>query len=212
MSDSIRIDVEDAPETSAQTGDAPQGPAPYSVSREDAAVQLQMSTRSVDRYIRRGKLRAKKVGKMVWIHGQDLDVIKNRGWQSNYDQGGETSLPAVVADPLASVAKPSADVASILETLDKKLEEKDQLIQDLTYRLGKAEIELKNSVPLVDHKKVAFLLEDAKRNLDHERNEMENKMEDLSRAVRSSSTVNMLLLAAVLAALSTMGYMWFLGL
>lgn len=197
--------MSDTPETVEATG-----PAPYSVSREDAAVQLQMSTRSVDRYIRRGKLRAKKVGKMVWIHTEDLEVIKNRGWQSNYDQGGETSLPAVV-DPLAAL-KPSSDMAAIFEALEGKMDEKDQLIQDLTYRLGKAEVELKNSIPLVDHKKVAFLLEDAKRNLDHERNEMENKMEDLSRAVRSASTVNMLLLAAVLAALGTMGYMWFLGL
>jgi hypothetical protein len=150
---------------------------------------------------------------MVWIHAQDLDVIKNRGWQSNYEPDLDSpNLPAL-ADPLAGpLPAPSADMAAILETLGKKMEEKDQLIQDLTYRLGKAEIELKNSVPLVDHKKVAFLLEDAKRNLDHERNEMENKVEDLTRAVRSSNTVNILLIGAVLAALVTMGYMWFLGL
>lgn len=198
--------------TDSQDTPSSSGPAPYSISREDAALQLQMSTRSIDRYIRRGKLRAKKVGKMVWIHGQDLEVIKNRGWQSNYEQDSDASpLPVVTTDPLTSL-KPSGDISAVLEIIEGKLEEKDQLIQDLTYRLGKAEVELKNSIPLVDHKKVAFLLEDAKRNLDHERNEMENRIEDLTRAVRNSSTINGLLITAMLAALGTMGYMWYLGL
>ena len=202
----ITVDIEDA------AAPAPKGPAPYTVSREDAAVQLEMSTRSVDRYIRRGKLRARKVGKMVWIHGQDLEVLRARGWQADYGDAGEDSPATSSALAVAAPAAPSAGLSEVLDALEKKMDEKDQLIQDLTYRLGKAEVELKNSVPLVDHKKVAFLLEDAKRNLDHERNEMENKVEDLARAVRSSSQVNALLLAAVLAALCTMGYMWYAGL
>ena len=189
-------------------------PAPYSVSRESAAESLKMSTRSVDRYIRRGKLRAQKVGKMVWIHSDDLLTLQGRGWQSNY---AETSAPA--ADPLALVAAapatpalPSPEISAVIESMEQKIDEKDQLIQDLSYRLGTAEIELKNSVPLADHKRVAFLLEDAKRNLDHERSEMENKVEDARSSARAAAVVNALLVAALAAALCTMGYMWYLGL
>lgn len=39
---------------------------------------------------------------------------------------------------------------------------KDETIQDLSYKLGKTETELKNTIPLVDYNKATFLLESAK--------------------------------------------------
>lgn len=42
------------------------------------------------------------------------------------------------------------------------LAKKDETIQDLSYRLGRAEVELRNTIPLVDYNKATFLLESAK--------------------------------------------------
>jgi hypothetical protein len=39
------------------------------------------------------------------------------------------------------------------------LTRKDELIQDLSYRLGNLETELKNSIPMLEYKKATFLLE-----------------------------------------------------
>lgn len=39
---------------------------------------------------------------------------------------------------------------------------KDEVIQDLSYRLGKSETELKNSISLIEYKKATFMLESAK--------------------------------------------------
>lgn len=49
----------------------------YSVGREEAADRLGMSTRTVDRYIRRGKIRSRKVGKLIMLHRDDVDVLMN---------------------------------------------------------------------------------------------------------------------------------------
>ena len=50
----------------------------------------------------------------------------------------------------------------ILDILTKKMEEKDTLIQELSYKIGKFESELKNSVPLLEYRKQTLLLENNK--------------------------------------------------
>jgi predicted site-specific integrase-resolvase len=40
----------------------------YNITRADAAEKLGVSTRSVDRYVKSGKLRSKKEGKIIYIH------------------------------------------------------------------------------------------------------------------------------------------------
>jgi type III secretory pathway lipoprotein EscJ len=42
------------------------------------------------------------------------------------------------------------------------MSDKDRIIQDLSYRAGHAESELKNSVSMIEYKKQSFLLESAK--------------------------------------------------
>ena len=45
----------------------------YKLTREEASNLLNISTRSIDRYIRSWKLRAKKDWKIVYIHQDDVD-------------------------------------------------------------------------------------------------------------------------------------------
>lgn len=51
----------------------------YQVTREEASSMLNLSTRSIDRYIRSGKLRSKKEGKIVYIHQEDIDNFLGKG-------------------------------------------------------------------------------------------------------------------------------------
>jgi hypothetical protein len=55
---------------------------------------------------------------------------------------------------------------TLYETAQKTIVKKDEIIQDLAYRLGKAETELKSSIPLTEYKKTTFLLESAKAKTD----------------------------------------------
>lgn len=45
----------------------------YKLTRQEAAEELNISTRSIDRYIKSWKLRAKKQWKIVYIHSQDIE-------------------------------------------------------------------------------------------------------------------------------------------
>jgi hypothetical protein len=55
---------------------------------------------------------------------------------------------------------------SLYEKAEKTIIKKDEIIQDLAYRLGKAETELKSTIPLIEYKKTTFLLESAKAKTD----------------------------------------------
>ena len=47
----------------------------YTTTRQAAADILGISTRSVDRYVKAGKLRCKKEGKIIYIHTQDIQNL-----------------------------------------------------------------------------------------------------------------------------------------
>jgi predicted nuclease with TOPRIM domain len=49
----------------------------------------------------------------------------------------------------------------ILRTLETIIREKDALIQELTFKLGKMESEINNTVPKLEHKKAMLALEEA---------------------------------------------------
>ena len=55
----------------------------YTYTRQDAADLLWISTRSIDRYIKSGKLRSKKEWKIVYVNDDD---IKNLSWWQDSKQ------------------------------------------------------------------------------------------------------------------------------
>jgi excisionase family DNA binding protein len=49
----------------------------FTITREDASKMLGVSTRTVDRYIQSGKIRTKRDGKLIMLHRDDIDGLKN---------------------------------------------------------------------------------------------------------------------------------------
>lgn len=49
----------------------------YNISREEASELLNISTRTLDRYIRRGKLSYRKVANRVLLAREELDKLKD---------------------------------------------------------------------------------------------------------------------------------------
>ena len=56
----------------------------YTFDREMAAKELEISTRTLDRYIKAGKIRSKKIGKKIFLNTLDIEKIKTN----------EASIPA----------------------------------------------------------------------------------------------------------------------
>jgi excisionase family DNA binding protein len=182
----------------------------YKYTRQEAAELLGISTRSVDRYIKAGKLRSKKDGKIVYLKWSDVDTILNWGKIQQ-----EIIVPNKPAEEKAVTPKNSHKESSgMLETiytdLKKEIEKKDLTIQELSQRLGRAEEVAKNSVSLIEFKKSQFLLEESKGYLNNEVDIIKNEKEKLVTELKYEKTTNVILIVFVVILLAIAATVWFM--
>jgi hypothetical protein len=83
---------------------------------------------------------------------------------------------------------PSADYMDLYERAQKAIVKKDEVIQDLAYRLGKSESELKSSIPLAEYKKTTFLLESAKAKTDSDAIVLSDKIGTLEKELNKRNS------------------------
>jgi len=181
----------------------------YTITRQDAAQMLWVSTRSVDRYIKAWKLRSKKEGKIIYIHSKDIENIsgesndskaeviipqdKTKSYsesKSHFQQARTTSSEVMDAQSRATLEKIYLDLRWEIQT-------KDKAIQDLSIRLGQAQEIAKNSVSLVEFKKSQFLLEESKGHIAHENSALKDQADELTQKLKYEKTTNLILLWTV---------------
>ena len=184
----------------------------YKMTRQDVADKLNISTRSVDRYIKAWKLRAKKEWKVVYIKQADVDNIV--WWWENKQ---EVIIEEISVDnkPIEkTISKNDDNVAGTLWTIYKDLKEeiqkKDQLIQNLAMRVWKAEEVAKNSVSLLDFKKSQYLLEESKEWLNKSVEELEREKEKLTSELKYEKNSNIMLIIFVIILLIIAWVIWFI--
>lgn len=183
----------------------------YKYTRQEAADMLGISTRSVDRYIKSGKLRSKKDGKIVYVKWSDVETLM---W------GGQTQQEVIVPQAKTeskSVAKKSdsnqstAVLENIYQDLKKEIQHKDETIQELSQKLWRAEEMVKNSVSLVEFKKSQFLLEESKGHMNKEVEEIKKEKEKLQGDLKYEKTTNLILIVFVVVLLAVAATIWFLS-
>lgn len=185
----------------------------YKYTRQDAAEMLGISTRSVDRYIKSGKLRSKKDGKIVYVKWSDVEALM---WWGQTQQ--EVIVPnESVSSQTKTVAKKdehkksSAVLENIYQDLKKEIQYKDETIQDLSQKLWRAEEMVKNSVSLVEFKKSQFLLEESKGHMNKEVDEIKKEKEKLQGELKYEKTTNLILIVFVVVLLAVAATIWFLS-
>ncbi len=89
-----------------------------------------------------------------------------------------------------------AEIVRIYEDARSLIAEKDSTIQNLSYKLGKVESELANSVPVLEYKKTTFLLETAKSKSDTDADTLGIKIVHLESEIskRNSALVTLVIL------------------
>ncbi|EKE28013.1 MAG: hypothetical protein ACD_3C00111G0030 [uncultured bacterium (gcode 4)] len=181
----------------------------YSIDREQAAKELNMSTRTIDRYIRAWKIRSQKRWKKVFLHDQDIKIFKTWWIQEDY----EIIEPAseVIFDTwfVTKAIDSTRNYKNLYEDTQKIIEKKDEIIKDISYRLGKAEVELKNSIPMLEYKKTTFLLESSNNKIAEEKKEMNDNLENLKEKVRNQELINIMLIAIFSIMLIVVFFVWF---
>ena len=89
-----------------------------------------------------------------------------------------------------------AEILRIYEDARWLIADKDATIQNLSYKLGKIETELANSIPVLEYKKTTFLLESAKSKSDTDAEILSKKISTLESEVnkRNSAIITLVIL------------------
>lgn len=183
----------------------------YKYTRQEAADMLGISTRSVDRYIKSGKLRSKKDGKIVYLKWSDVEsmVWGNQTQQEVIVPGEKTQSKSVAKKESSS--QTSAMLESIYSDLKKEIKYKDETIQELSQKLGRAEEMVKNSVSVIEFKKSQFLLEESKGHMNKEVDEVKKEKKKLQSELKYEKTTNLILIVFVVVLLAVAATIWFLS-
>lgn len=185
----------------------------YKYTRQEAAEMLNISTRSVDRYIKAGKLRSKKDGKIVYVKWSDVETLMTGGKTTQ-----EVIVPNTQKESVASQSVATKDAhnesSAVLETvyhdLKTEIKQKDETILNLSQKLGRAEEIAKNSVSLIEFKKSQFLLEESKGYLNKEVDIIKNEKDKLADELKYEKTTNVILIVFVIVLIAMAATVWFL--
>jgi excisionase family DNA binding protein len=177
----------------------------YTVSRDEASKMLGVSTRTIDRYIAAGKLRSKREGKTIMLHTDDVKKYQaGGGEQKDYEvlPPKPVAMPAISYDPRESQNE-------ILHAIEKVIKEKDMIIQELTFKIGKMEGEIAHSVPKLEHKKSLLALEEAHANRMHDMDLMVLAKEDIEKKLQKERMLSTILMIGILILLVASGFLIF---
>lgn len=180
----------------------------YTLTRQDVADELWISTRSIDRYIKSWKLRSKKEWKIVYVNNKDVENLKS-WWNNNQ----EVIIPKKkkMKEELV-VKKHEIDtfwLESIYSDLREQIREKDSLIQKLSLNLWRSEEITKNSISLIDYKKSQFLLEESKWYLSKEVEDLQEEKEMLLKELKYEKSSNVILIVFTVLLLIIAIVIWF---
>lgn len=194
----------------------------YSLSREDAAEILGVSTRSIDRYIKSGKISTEKQGRKLMLSDDDVENIKT--W-------GKSKQKIIMPDEVFNSEKKddkieeneyietkeievkdeniSTSLDMIYFDMKQEIKTKDMKIAELSYKLWKLEEVAKNSISISDHKKNQFLLEESKAETQSQLNEAKNLYKRFESAYRDEKNANMILIIISIALFVMLIALWY---
>lgn len=189
----------------------------FTIDRVEAARRLSVSTRTVDRHIKSGKIHTKRIGKKMFLDEDDVESLRISGDSSFPDEdyvvildSDEIPEPSHLGEIIDPRKEKVPNFSMLYNDSQKVIFKKDEIIQDLSYRLGKAETELKNAIPLVEYRKATFLLESAKLKSDTDATWLGNKIDFLEKEItkRNSAILGLAILFVLVLAFSVVFFLY----
>lgn len=168
----------------------------YNITREAAAQYLGVSTRTIDRYVKSGKLSYKKVANKVILAKEEVDGIKDDFSLLRQD----AEYTEVISSNSNSLAKPASSTGSssrgndainerldqffgLITEKDKVLEDKNKVIFMLQQKLGELEGRMKSMIALPDYT-------EEKQKLIIEKERLESKLKEVYTGYKGERTKN----------------------
>jgi len=165
----------------------------YTVTREHAAKVLGVSTRTIDRYVKSGKMSYKKVANKVLLAKEEVAEMQRDFGALRQEISSEVvsndsnigrSVTTVNASLEQAIDAKIEKFFLIFNEKDKILEEKNKVIFMLQQRVGELEAKLKTMVALPDYTR-------EKQEAIIEKQKLEEKIFGLKNKIRSEKTKNL---------------------
>ena len=178
----------------------------FTITREQAALDLGISTRTIDRYIKSGKLSYKKVANKILLSDHDISVLKEdfdilhkKSSSELVNEGTLSSKPTQAMVANTSVLEKVIDEKIdkfflVFQEKDRMLEEKNKVIFMLQQRVGELENKIQTMVALPDYN-------EQKQMATIEKSKLEDKIKQLSQAIRGEKTKNYLFLTVLVVSI-----------
>ncbi|HID91921.1 TPA: hypothetical protein EYG96_02255 [Candidatus Gracilibacteria bacterium] len=173
--------------------------------RADAAEYIGVSTRTIDRYIAKGKLSVTREHGNVLLLKEELDVIKeNKNSSAAQVIGKQKSAKQTISQENTTDLSLNNQFAQeihkykvLYDDVKQELEKKDDLLRQMHYQLGVLETEGKSKIPMLDAQTERQELEKNISNLEVEKNLL---LDDLKTA-RSGRSIFFIVSIVLLALL-----------
>jgi len=167
----------------------------YSITRQTAAKQLWVSTRTVDRYIKSGKLSYKKIANKVIVAQEEIDLLGKDFAALRQEPTTELVSNSKTSKTLSTQHDTSLDAIDqkidkfflVFKEKDKMIEDKNKVIFMLQQRVGELETKIQHMIALPDYnkEKQAALIEKEK---------LEYKLTELKGGLKSEKLKNIIYL------------------
>lgn len=185
----------------------------YNITRENAAKLLGISTRTIDRYIKNGKLSYKKVANKVLLERDEINALKedfsalHQELNTEIVNNGPSPEKYTATTPVAS--KPGSMESAIDQKIDKfimvfrekdkMLEEKNKVIFVLQQRVGELETKIQHMVALPDYNK-------EKQEAILEKERLETKLAELKGTVKNEKIKNLIFIGLAIIFILIAGF------
>ncbi len=195
----------------------------YNINRQEASEILWVSTRSIDRYIKSWKIRAKKNWKIILLNDSDINAlswantVKHKVIISSEEKTSNNSEIEIKQEASKGLVK-KAEYEKVLATFEKmfssfreEIKEKDAKIEELAIKLWRAEEQKSNSIDMMEYKKVQFLSEEAKKSLSNTLEKEKSEKEKINKELKYEKTTNKLLIIFIVILFIISGVIFFMN-
>ncbi len=188
----------------------------YKLTRKEAAESLNMSMRSIDRYIKAGKLRAKKKGKIVYVHGDDVSNIWWDTKSKNHIIITDSPKTEYVESSSSKKLVKKNDVDKLTKTFDSvysdlrtQIDKKDEIIQKLSIQVWRADEQMKHSISVSEHNKSQMLLEESRGHITAQMSTLNEDKKSLEEELKNEKFDKRVLIVFVFILLAVSAYFFF---
>lgn len=211
----------------------------YSLTRQDAAKILEVSTRTIDRYIRSKKLSARKKGGNILLNEEELQNFKVARFQNMHGASPKTegrahrhvdsvnkSKTVVDADTgrveeamrieeefTTALAAPSEREKVFEELYDlsrREVREYHNKLEAANYRLGQIETQLKHSVPLLEFQEQSEALRESEDVLNKKLKHQEEALESMEGEIKGERLNKNIYIGLLFGLLALQPLLWLL--